>query len=305
MKKLIPIFLLIVSSCICYAQAPIRLYEGKAPGSESWTQQEATIDYMSPFWHEMNQVVLNVTDPEIIPYLPAAGTQTGAAILVCPGGGFSALSWNNEGPQVAEWLSAHGIAAFVLKYRISYAGGTPEEVQMTADYTYGGKRQDDAYRALAARNKEIADSQGDIRELARADAKAAMKYIRQHAAEYGIDPQRIGMVGFSAGAALALEVMYDHDSEARPDFVGCIYGAMAQAQFPEDPCPLFIAATQYEINGLASDLYGMWCKNRLPSELHSFANARHGFGYRPNGAPENLWITLFYNFLKNIGIINN
>ena len=303
MNKGICLLFLLASCILCPAQTPVRLYEGKAPGSENWAQKEATIDYMSPFWHEMNQVVLNVTDPVIIPYLPAAGAQTGAAVLVCPGGGFSALSWNNEGPQVAEWLSAHGIAAFVLKYRTSYAGGTPEEVQMSADYTYGGKRPDDTYRALAARNREIADGQGDIRALAVADAKAAMKYIRQHAAEYGVDPERIGMVGFSAGAALALEVLYDHDAESRPNLVGSIYGAMVQARFPEDPCPLFIAATQYEINGLASDLYGMWCRNRLPSELHSFVNARHGFGYRPNGAPENLWITLFYNFMKSVNFI--
>ena len=97
--------------------------------------------------------------------------------------------------------------------------------------------------------------------------------------------------------------MYDHDKEARPDLVGCIYGAMAQARYPDDPCPLFIAATQYEINGLANEMYGMWCQHRLPSELHSFVNSRHGFGYRPNGAPENLWITLFLNFMKSVSFI--
>lgn len=281
------------------AQTPVKLYPDKAPGSENWTQEEATIEYMSPFWNEVNSVVLNVVDPVIIPYLPASGTQTGSAILICPGGGFSALSWNNEGPQVAEWLASHGIAAFVLKYRTSYAGANPQELNMVAEYTYGGKRPDDAYKALAEKNKIVNKQLGDTRKLAFADARAAMAYIRKNAGEYGINPDKIGIVGFSAGAAIALDLLYEHDDSTKPNIVGSIYGAMAQAQFPVDPCPLFLAATQYEINGLASELYNMWCKNRLPSELHSFTNARHGFGYRPNGAPENLWIELFFNFLKN------
>lgn len=303
MKK---IFLAALAAACCgtlSAQTPIRLYEGKAPGSESWTHQEQTIEYLSPFWNEINTVVLNVVDPVIIPYLPAPGTETGAAMLVCPGGGFSALSWNNEGPQVAEWLAAHGIAAFVLKYRIQYAGATPEEVGMTAEYTYGGKRPDDAYRALADKNRKVNETLGDVRPLAFTDARTAMTYIRTHAAEYGIDPEKIGMVGFSAGGAVALDVLYHHDAQSKPNLVALIYGAMAQPEFPEDPCPLFIAATQYEIPGLSYELYGMWCKNRLPAEIHSFTNSRHGFGYRPNGAPENLWITLLHNYMKNIGFI--
>ena len=75
---------LLLQSLGLFAQSPIRLYPGKAPGSETWTHKEVMLDYMSPIWHEINQVVLNVVDPVIIPYLPAAGTETGAAVLVCP-----------------------------------------------------------------------------------------------------------------------------------------------------------------------------------------------------------------------------
>lgn len=305
MKKLFLSALFAAAGALsCFAQAPVKLYQGKAPGSENWSWQEATIEYMSPFWKETNTVVLNVVDPEIIPYLPAPGTETGAAVLVCPGGGFSALSWNNEGPQVAQWLSAHGVAAFVLKYRIAYAGETPEELNMVAQYTYGGKRPDDAYKALAQKNTQINKKKvGDIRALAIADTKQAVKYIREHAAEYKVNPDKIALVGFSAGGALALEVLYDHDTQCKPNLVGSIYGAMAKPAFPEDPCPLFIAATQYEIAGLASELYGMWCTNRLPAEIHSFTGSRHGFGYRSNGAAENLWIQLFYNFMQTTHFI--
>lgn len=304
MKQIILSFAVMLSALGALAQTPIRLYEGKAPGSENWTHQEATFEYMSPFWNEVNTVVLNVVDPVIIPYLPAPGTETGAAILVCPGGGYSALSWNNEEPQVAEWLASHGIAAFVLKYRISYSGENEDELRMVADYTYGGKKRDDTYTQLAQKNKVFNEEKiGDVRPLAAADARTAIRYIRQNAERFGIEPDRIGMVGFSAGGALALDVLYDHDVSSRPDLVGLVYGAMARPQMPEDPCPLFIAATQYEIAGLASELYSMWCKNRLPSEIHSFTNSRHGFGYRPNGAPENLWIHLFYNFMENVGFL--
>ncbi len=285
------------------AQTTVRLYDGPAPGSETWTQPEVTVEYMSPFWNEINTCVMNVVNPELVVYRPAPGTENGTAMIVCPGGGFTALSYNNEGPQVAEWLAAHGVTAFVLKYRIAYAGATVEEATDVANHTYGGEKADDAYRALVEKNKKVNAELGDVRPLAIADAKTAIKYVRSHAEEYGINPEKIGLVGFSAGGALALEVLYDHDAESRPNLVGSIYGAMAQPAMPEDPCPLFIAATQYEIRGLAQELYTMWCQKRLPAEIHSFTNSRHGFGYRPNGAPENLWITLFYNFMCNIGFI--
>lgn len=304
MKKYLLTIAMAFAGVSMMAQTPIRLYEGKAPGSETWTQQEATLEYMSPFWNEINTVVLNVVDPVIIPYLPAPGTGNGAAILVCPGGGFSALSWNNEGPQVAEWLAAHGFAAFVLKYRTSYAGATPEEVQMSCDYSYGGKRPDDKYRALQTKIKAVNDKIGDVKPMAFADARAAIKYIRTNAVKYNVSPDKIGMVGFSAGAAIALDVLYSHDEQTKPNLVGLMYAAMAQPQFPSDPCPLFIGATQYEIPGLSYTLYESWCKNRIPSEIHSFTDSRHGFGYRPNGAPENLWITQFYNFMKKINFID-
>ncbi len=296
---------LLLQSMNLFAQSPIRLYPGKAPGSETWTHKEVMLDYMSPIWHEMNQVVLNVVDPEIIPYLPTPGTETGAAVLVCPGGGFYALSWNNEGTQVAQWLADHGITAFILKYRVSYSGDTMEDIQSVADHNYGGVPRDDAYQALAARNREKSAEMGDFRKFAHDDACTAIRYIRSHAKEYGINPDRIGMVGFSAGGILSLDVLDDHDAASKPNLVGCIYGSFfAKDELPADPCPLFIAADQPEIPGKASDLFALWTKNNLPCEIHAFTDSSHGFGYRPNGRSENMWITLFVNFMKKVHFID-
>ena len=104
------------------AQEVIRLWDGPAPGSENWTQKETAYEYLSPIWNEKNIALFNVVDPTLTVFLPSPEKATGTAIIVCPGGGFSALSWDNEGPNVAKKLAENGITAFVLKYRISFAG---------------------------------------------------------------------------------------------------------------------------------------------------------------------------------------
>ena len=130
MKRLISYFIFALCATSAFGQAEVvRLYEGRAPGCENWTQQEFLFEYTTPMNPgEVGQCILNVTDPELWAYLPAKGTETGAAIVVCPGGGFTALSWHQEGPNVARWFAAHGIAAFVLKYRIAYSGADYEEI---------------------------------------------------------------------------------------------------------------------------------------------------------------------------------
>lgn len=282
----------------------VQLYDGPVPGSENWTQPEVTVEYMSPFWHEVNTCVYNVSKPSMEVYLPFPETGTGAAVVVCPGGGFQALSYSNEGPAVAEWLSRHGIAAFVLKYRTPYSGGNVEDVTKIALSNYGGEPRTEEIAALNAEAAKIAESQGYSRDMAVADGRKALEIIRENAGKWGIDPNKVGMVGFSAGGALVNSIAVDHTDVDRPDFIGLIYGAMYDGSaVPEDAMPLFIAASQYEIPGPNSNLYFDWCKARKTAEIHSFPNARHGFGYRGNGSPEDEWIELFYNFLKNTGFV--
>ena len=178
-KRIITLFVLALCTTGVFAQAErIRLYEGKAPGCEDWTQQEFLFDYTTSLYPgETGQCILNVVDPELYVYLPAKGTETGAAVVVCPGGGFTALSWSQEGPDVAKWLAAHGIAAFVLKYRIAYSGADYEEAKYVADHSYGNQGRDARMRELTEKHAQIAKEQGYDRKMAWDDGRAAITFI--------------------------------------------------------------------------------------------------------------------------------
>jgi hypothetical protein len=322
------LFLNLITLCsIVNAQETIlKLYDGPAPGSEKWTHKEYRYEYQSPFWHEKNVALFNVVEPTLTVFLPEAKKATGSAIVVCPGGGYSALSWDTEGINVGKKLADMGIAAFVLKYRIAYSGGTPEEVNLNARTSYGGEKRTPESTELSKKNAEMTKSMtegyvqkdtgtatamnnplttslGNIGKMSGDDGRRAIEYIRNNAAEWNIKSDKIGMIGFSAGGMLALDVAFNHTEQSKPNVIGLIYGVFGAHGIPADPMPLFMAATQYEATGNAAALYGAWCNAKQPSEIHSFTDSRHGFGYRNNGDPVNSWIDLFYNFLKKIKFI--
>jgi dienelactone hydrolase len=323
--KMASLFALVLMFNMVFAQQVIRLYDGPAPGSENWTQKEYRYEYMSPIWHEQNVALFNVVDPTLTVFLPAPGKATGVALLVIPGGGFSALSWNNEGPDVAKKLAEMGITAFVLKYRIAYSGSTHEEANLIARTSYGGEDKTIESKELDKKNQEFTKSMaanykspyntgekwnnpfmermGNVTRMSVDDGKLAIEYIRKNAGKYNIKPDKIGMVGFSAGGMLALNIAFDHTEQQKPNLIGVIYGFFgAGNEIPSDPMPMFMAANQNEILG-GQGLYEAWCKAKLPAEIHSFTGAVHGFGYRNNGDSVNIWIDLFYNFMKKTGFI--
>lgn len=327
-KSVLKINFIFVFSLMCnilFAQDVIRLWEGPAPGSEDWKQKETTFEYLSPIWHEMNIALFNVVDPTLTVFLPAPEKATGTAIIVCPGGGFSALSWDNEGLNVAKKLAEKGIAAFVLKYRIAYSGGTREEVNLIARTSYGGERKTPEALELTKKNNEITRSMtssyvgkmadnvdlnstlardmGNIQNIAGDDGRCAIEYVRKNADKWKVNPDKIGMIGFSAGGMVTLDIAFNHTEQSKPNIIGVIYGAFGAKGVPADPMPMFMAATQYEATGGAAALYASWCSARLPAEIHSFTGANHGFGYRNNGDDVNIWIELFYSFLKKTGFI--
>ena len=272
----------------------IPLYDGPAPGSESWDWEEFRLDNPA----DGETYVANVSTPTLRPILPAAGTGSGAAMIICPGGGHQILSYSAEGTNVARWLAERGIAAFVLKYRLIHFAKTPEEAFW---YVLGLSEPaaDNADPEAARAHRAAAIG------MSNDDGRAAVAWVRAHASEYGIDPERIGIIGFSAGAGVTASVCFEHDAQSRPNLVAPIYGGSFPGEIPPDAAPLFVVAPELDqrpgLTGIA--LYTAWQQAKLPAELHYFAACEHGFGYKSDGAPVNDWITLLYHFMQKTGFV--
>lgn len=268
--------------------APIRLHDGPAPGSEDWTHDERA--YFSEVFD--TEVVTNVVVPTITPVLPADGV--GTAVIVAPGGGYHALSIDSEGFDVARWLAARGVAAFVLKYRLVPAGHD-------AVAEFGQKMAADP--GLVDRDIER------IAPLAADDGAAAVRLVRDRAGELGVDPGRVGFIGFSAGGNVAMRVAESADEHARPDFLAPIYATgrgLAWTEPPAGSVPMFLVAATDDGLGLASDsirLYERWRQAGLPVELHMYARGGHGFGMRTQGLPSDSWIDRFGDWLSASGLL--
>jgi acetyl esterase/lipase len=281
--------LLVLLGAQLLAQRVIPLYPGAAPGSETWTHAERA--YFSKRWD--TQIVTNVVNPSLTTYLPAKATRTGTAVVICPGGGFYALSINSEGIEVAKWLAARGVTAFVLKYRLVRTGDdAPAEFSAAMDKPGGFRAATD-----------------DIIPLAIADGLAAVTYVRAHAAELGVSADRVGLMGFSAGGTVATAVAFRYSPDSRPAFVAPIYaytGAVTDTVVPSDAPPLFVAAATDDDLGLAPQsvaLYSRWLAAKKPAELHMYASGGHGFGMRTKHIPTDTWIARFGDWLGAQGLL--
>ncbi|MBL3656383.1 alpha/beta hydrolase [Fulvivirga sediminis] len=288
--------ILILSLAMCFAQSQaqdqtISLYKGKAPGSENWKQKEAEM-YSDLF---KTQVVYNVTDPSLLMYKPE-GKANKTAIIIAPGGGFQSLSINREGIDLAKELAAKGVTAFVLKYRLLETKSNDPAREMMANL----KNRDDF-------NKKTAP----IKVMAGDDIKTAISYIRDHAKELGVDPQKLGVIGFSAGASVILESVFHSEKETLPNFAASIYGGpsndILEADMPASEIPLFISAATDDQLGLAPrsiDLYNKWLPSGYPVELHVYANGGHGFGMGTQGLPVDTWYKRFEDWLIQFEFLN-
>jgi len=230
----------------------------------------------------------------LLPVLPDPSKATGAAMLVAPGGAFVTLSWDHEGMKVAHVLADHGIAAFVLKYRLD---PTPR------DWPGFGK-------AISARMTNWIGKPGEGLKIvtppyAVADAVAALTLIRARAAEWQVDPVRVGMIGFSAGARLTLRLAVDTPAAERPAFAAAIYPPMERLATPADAPPLFVAmATDDPLSGGAG--YGLiesWITARRPIEFHAYQRGGHGFGLGKNGTTTEGWIEGLFPWLAMNGFL--
>ena len=287
MKKLFAGLVLFISF-YSHAQTVINLYDGAAPGSENWNWQETQIKV------DIGTIIMDVSHPSLTVYAPA--NPNGTAVIIAPGGAFHALAFDHEGTEVAKRLNAKGITAFVLKYRLVHNDPAHPENSIGT--------------LMATKNFKKLDSlNAPVVPLAMQDGLTAVKYVRQHAAEYKIDAGKIGFMGFSAGGTVTMSVIYNATDESRPNFVAPIYayeGAIIGSTVPSAKTPIFIAAASDDDLGLATHsvhIYLKWLEANQPAELHMYEQGKHGFGTKKQGLPVDTWMDRFTDWLVMRGLI--
>jgi acetyl esterase/lipase len=255
--------------------AVIRLWENGAPESHSGTVPETM--RVTP---EGDHVLTHVEQPSITLYLPAAGAATGAGVLVIPGGGHSEIWIDHEGYNVAQFLSSHGVAAFVLKYRLAREKGST--------YTVEGTELGDVQRAI--------------------------RTVRAQADKWGVDPERLGVIGFSAGGELAALASTRGDrgkpdaadaierQSSQPNFQGLLYPALPKDTRLTVQTPVtFIACgamDRPDISQGTAEYYLALAKLHVSAEIHIYAGVAHGFGIRSiNKKPVADWPALFLEWM--------
>lgn len=236
----------------------------------------------------------NVTVATLTPFLPDPAKSTGAAVIVAPGGGFRSLSMENEGSDVAAALAAKGVAAFVLKYRLV---PTPPDLN-------GFRQSMAAMFARAGRPSASAvDPEADLAPQL-ADSRAAFALVRKRAGQWHVDPDRIGMVGFSAGAMLTLQTAL-RVPEVRPAFIGIIYGPMQPVTVPRNAPPMFVALAADDpiFGGRGMGLIQSWLTAKRPVEFHLYEQGGHGFGMYPKTTTSTGWFEAFVRWLGMHGYL--
>ena len=283
--------LLVLVSTTVQAGEPLvtlRLWNGQAPGEKGDIGAEKLLP---PRGAKPVQRLSNVTNPTISLYQPPADKATGAAVLVCPGGGYNILAMDLEGTEVADWLNSIGVTAILLKYRVP-------------------------------RRKNQPKHQAPLQ-----DAQRAMSLVRAHAEQWGIDAQRIGILGFSAGGHLSAatstnfdrrhyEAIDDHDKlSSRPDFMVLIYPAYLlngtvladEIRVNKKTPPTFLVhAGNDGISAENSARFYLSLKQAgVAGELHIYASGGHGFGLRPTAFACSSWPKRCEAWLRTRGLLAN
>ena len=284
------------------AAAPqvVEIWPGKPPDEPGTIGAEKTV--MSPKLDrkivevtESTRMLTNVTKPTLTVYRPAKEKDTGTAMIICPGGGYWNLYWQLEGEEVATWLNSLGVTGIILKYRVPRR---PDEI-----------RGEPARRPLQ-------------------DSQRAVSLVRSKAKEWGIAPNRIGIVGFSAGGHLAIATATSFDKRmyepiddvdkvsCRPDFAVPVYSGYLKAKdregianglrVPADTPPVFLAHGGADIESDPEHSVAMYVALKragVPTELHIYAGAAHDFGVRKSDQPCTTWTTSCADWLRHQGFL--
>jgi endo-1,4-beta-xylanase len=261
----------------------IMLWPKGAPGSEGVTAAE---HYSPPTARSPHGHLAPVHYPSLFVFLPPKEIATGAAIMVCPGGGDTTLTVDHEGRDIALWLNKIGVAAFVVKYRLAK---TPNFPTYTHDTSMG-------------------------------DVQRALRLVRSRAADWNVDPQRIGLMGFSAGGTVCANAGVHFDAgkpdatdpiervSSRPDFQMLIYpGAAAADNFvvPKDAPPVFLAGTTEDAPHAesAAKIYLAYLAAKIPAELHIYNTGAHGFALEIKNLPVSSWNDRLKDWLGDIKML--
>lgn len=284
----------------------INLWSGEPPHQVQRLGSEKTFTMMASMG-EGTKMVRNISVPAMTIYSPEPGNQNGVGVIVIPGGGMHMLAWEHEGSNIGQWLVQKGFTAMIIKHRVA---ATPDDdsvfegmlQQMTAKAT-------ERIPAAKARRRidEVPMSEGvkQAHPAAMADVRRSVAIARAKAHELGLDRSKIGILGFSAGADLAIRTTLDPEVPS-PAFVAACYGGDTHDQpIPVDAPPLFVAAAQDDINcfQVAMNLFKDWSLADRPAELHLFERGGHGFSLA-DGEACGAWTDLFLSWLSLNGIVD-
>lgn len=259
----------------------IPIWPGTAPGSEGKDAAEQV-----RITNTGDHVVSSVHHPSLTVYLPRSDQATGAGVVICPGGGHRELWMDHEGYRVGQWLAEHGIAGFVLKYRLAREAGSTYRVEVES----------------------------------LADLQRSLRLVRTRAAEWGVDPARIGVIGFSAGGELAALGSMRYASgdsgaadpvqrqDSKPAFQALIYPGNSGSINPaKDAPPAFLACgydDRHDISDGLARVYLRFKEAGVPAELHIYTGIGHGFGLHPGAlSPVGEWPDRFREWLAGSGFL--
>lgn len=269
------------------------------PAPETWLRMRGT---QAPTWWlgpPDRIMVRNVSQATLTPFLPDSSKATGAAMILAPGGATLVLGMSLQGYQIARWLNERGIAAFVLKYRL-----VPTPQDLGAFLEIVERRPPINYSDIVPEKTQLEES-----AATHEDGLEAVRYVRTHASEFKVSPDRIGFMGFSSGGYTATGVALQADNLSRPNIVALIYGSMpGELTVGASAPPVFIVATSddplYSIGGSVEpyfNIYRAWQKAHVPAELHLFDTGGHGFGIAPQGKSSDQWTELLDHWLRERG----
>ena len=267
---------------------PNQIYLSAHPNADSIAAEQ---------WFEYDggaQFVRNVKEATLIPYMPDEGKANGAAIIIAPGGAFMVEAFQNGGYDAAEYFRSQGFATFILKYRLE---DTPRD---EADYqAFFGKRMMGYFAGGSSGVYAPATP-----DYAYEDACNAVAYVRSHAKEYNVSPEKIGLIGFSAGALMAVYNAESAPLAQRANFIGSIYGQLVMRDMDDHLPPMFAAMSSDDVLSGQSgfEIIQAWQKHGIV-ELHLYGQGGHGFGVRNKPYTSDLWTLEFMAFLRMLKII--